>query len=250
MQKEELNDVNSEEPREKIIEKKTEEEKELDPFTLKIEKLKAIEGGVVVSDFLKIQTKELTDKDREIWSLYEELRKSGFPDERIEEFDKKLLELQREEKDSTSSQSLLNKIRTDFSFQSSRPFKKQMAEEEKKEKEGKPGEVDLTEYEQEQIGEFRQQFGRVKEIDPNKKLRKINVEHLGEEEHKIWKYFKKFTHEGWPKIRISEFKELLSKHEPIIRKLSTKKGEADKAESIKNFIEYLGEEVEKENEQE
>jgi len=215
-----------------------------------VEKMKIIDD--LDTHLPSVDPSELTRADLDILEKYLKIRRAGFKPEAVSAFENELSEIQlKPEEQGSASHSFLAGLRNKVSFQANERFKREVGKvdkaELKTEAEVKTGD-EKTKYQQKILNKFWEQFNRLKVKDSNTILQSINHEDLGEEEEKIWKKFKQFTHEGWPKIRIPEFKRLLSEHESIIGKLNTKKGEADKAKSIKYFIEYLGEEVDKENE--
>lgn len=207
-----------------------------------IDKMKVIDD--LDTHLPNVDPRELTRDDLNMLEKYLKIRRAGFKQEAVSAFFSELNEIQlKPDEQESAPHSFLAHLRTKVSYQASEGLKKII---ENKELRQNKDEKVKTEYQKEKLDDFWTQFNGLKKADPNEILQKINVKLLGDDERWVWKKFKQFTHEGWPKIRIPEFKRLLSEHESIVEKLSTKKGEADKAMSIKFFIEYLGEEVDKE----
>lgn len=117
---------------------------------------------------------------------------------------------------------------------------KENIEEEKIEEESKEEEVDLSEYEQEQLEDFRNEIEALKAKEVDKHIQDVNTEYLGKEEHELWKFYKKFTKEGWPEIRVTEFERKLNHYSSsVLMPLANEKGRDEEVRSKDNFQAYL-----------
>lgn len=99
----------------------------------------------------------------------------------------------------------------------------------------------LTEFEQEQLEDFHTQIQHIVDQGHDSDLRGVKVEYLGDEEHRLYKLFRKFAKENWPDIRLSAFeKEIKHYRATVVDILHNEKGHNDPKFKTKNaFCAYL-----------
>jgi hypothetical protein len=100
---------------------------------------------------------------------------------------------------------------------------------------------DLSEYEHEQLEDFRAEIQRKKAAGEDPHLHDVHPEDLGEDDHKLYKFFKKYKKEGWPELRVTIF-EKKKKHyvNTSLHDLIEARGHKDRAVKSKNsFQAYL-----------
>jgi len=100
---------------------------------------------------------------------------------------------------------------------------------------------DISEYDKEQLVDFRSEIQVLKAKEGGSHVQEINPDLLGNEEHRLWKFFKKYKSENWPKIRVTAFERKLNEYDArILQPLVNEKGHKDpEVKTKENFIAYL-----------
>lgn len=112
------------------------------------------------------------------------------------------------------------------------PIEKEAATEEVKD--------DISEYDQEQLADFRNEIKTLKATEGGP-VQEIDPDLLGNDEHRLWKFFKKYKGEGWPKLRVSMFEGKLNEYEAqVLTPLTGEKGHNDpEVKSKDKFVVHL-----------
>jgi hypothetical protein len=100
---------------------------------------------------------------------------------------------------------------------------------------------DQGEFAQEQLEKFQGEMQHKKDAGEDPHLHDIYPEDLGNEEHTLYKFFKKYKKEGWPELRVTIFEKKLKHYvNTALHDLIDAHGHKDRAVKSKNaFQAYL-----------